>query len=188
MSDPERSDRVVALARLVRHPLRQRLLFKYAESVTSPSAVAAELGERLNLVSYHTHVLLRAGCIELVRTERRRGATEHFYRSLLESEIDDAAWTRVPTGLRRGLVRLTLDTSWEEARDALPHGGMDDVTAHVSRSLYDLDGAARGDLAALLRATLRRAGHIDRASRERGGGDAVPYELVIIGFERASRP
>jgi hypothetical protein len=181
-------DRWVAVARLVRHPLRQRLLFKYAEAVTSPSAVAADLGEPLNVVSYHTQVLLRAGCIELVRTERRRGATEHFYRSLLKSEIDDTGWEQLPTALRRVLVRRTMDTSSREARDALPLGGMDDVTAHVSRSLFALDGEGRAELAGLLEATLERAEDVDQASRNRGSSDAVPYELVIMSFERASRP
>jgi DNA-binding transcriptional ArsR family regulator len=182
------SDADQQLARLLRHPLRQLLLFKYAERVTSPSDVADALGERLNLVSYHTNVLRRAGCIELVRTERRRGASEHFYRTVLTSEIDDAGWEQIPTRLRRALVRLTIDAGFREAGDALPRGGMDAATAHVSRSFLVLDGQGRTALAALLHETVAGALAIERASRKRESADTTPYELIVMGFERASRP
>jgi hypothetical protein len=179
---------VQARGHLLRHPLRQHLLFKYAERVTSPSEVAAALGERLNLVSYHTNVLVDAGCLELVRTEQRRGAHQHFYRAVDTSEIDDADWERLPPRMRRALVRLTMDTSWREASDALPRGGMDAATSHVSRSLLALDEQGRGELAALLQATVAEARAIERQSRERGASDDVPCELIVMGFERASRP
>ena len=178
--------RLEVLGRLMRHPLRQRLLFEY-ETVTSPSAVAAALGERLNLVSYHTQVLLRGGCLELVHTKRRRGAVEHFYRSLMVSELDDATWERLPTNLRRTLVRLTLDVTRREAADALPRGGMDTATAHISRSFFSLDAQAEHELAELLKATLDRAGEIERSGRARHH-EGAPWELVVLSFRRASRP
>jgi DNA-binding transcriptional ArsR family regulator len=173
------------LARLIAHPVRLHLLYKYAEGATSPSAIAKESGTPLNVVSYHTQVLLRAGCIELVRTERRRGARERFYRAVLGSEIDDAAWSRLPVKLRRALARLIMDTSWREAGDALPHGGMDAGTAHVSRTLLSLDERGREELAELLVDTAARAREIGNRARSTG---TAPHQLVIFSFERASRP
>jgi hypothetical protein len=178
------STRVEALARVMRHPLRQRLLFEYADAARSPSAVAAALGVRLNLVSYHTQVLLREGCLELVRTRRRRGAVEHFYRSRTLSEIDDDAWERLPRSLRRVLVRATIDITRRETSDAIPRGGMDAPSAHVSRSYLVLDRQGRDELAQLLEATLESAGDIERRSRGRGG-DQAPWELVIMSFGRS---
>jgi hypothetical protein len=176
------------LARVISHPLRQRLIWEYTASVTSPSRVAAALGERVNLVSYHTHVLLRAGCIELVRTVPRRGATEHFYRALVTGEILDADWGRLPTALQRALVRLTIDVSWREVGDALPRGGMDDTAAHVSRTFLTLDPQGREELAALLRSTTEAAGEIEQASRERSGPGRERWELLVFGFRRAACP
>jgi hypothetical protein len=176
------------VATVLRHPLRQHLLFKYAESVTSPSHVAKALAEPLNVVSYHTNVLLEAGCIELMRTERRRGASEHFYRTVLTSEIDDAGWEQLPTRVRRALVRVAIDAGFREAGDALPRGGMDAATAHVSRSFLALDGEGRAALAALLHATVAGAVQIEQASRDRGTDDAAPHELIVMSFERASGP
>jgi DNA-binding transcriptional ArsR family regulator len=188
MHDDERDHQRETLARLLRNPLRQYVLSRYSQGVTSPSAVAAALGARLNLVSYHTHALLRAGVLELVRTEQRRGTTEHFYRAVPDVLIEDGDWEQLPTGLRRALVRLVLDGTLREAGDALARGGMDDATAHMSRSYLDLDRRGRAELASLLRTTFTRAEEIGQASRERGVDETVPCELVIMSFERASRP
>jgi DNA-binding transcriptional ArsR family regulator len=182
------NDSAAVLARLARHPLRQHVLFKYAEAVTSPSAVATALGARLNLVSYHTGVLLRAGVIELVRTEARRGATEHFYRAALKGDIEDDDWEKLPSTVRRGLVRGAIDGAMRDAADALPRGGMDSPWAHVSRSYFVLDAQAQRELASLLRATLERARDIERTSNERRNAGVAPQELVIMSFERQSRP
>jgi DNA-binding transcriptional ArsR family regulator len=185
MEDADRDDGWETLARLIRHPLRQHVLFKYTEGETSPRAIAMALGARLNVVSYHTQVLLRAGVLELVRTEPRRGATEHFYRATLGSVIEDAGWAKVPVGLRRVLVRRMLEATIEEVADAVPRGGMDDPTVHMSRSYFRLDREARSELSTVLRETFARAHQIARAS---GQNDAVPYELVIFSFERGSSP
>jgi hypothetical protein len=176
------------LARLLRHPLRSHVLFKYAEGVTSPSAIASALDAPLNVVSYHTQKLLRERAIELVRTERRRGAQEHFYRAVLAREIDDAEWSALPLKLRRVLVRAVIDGATRESVDALAHGGMDDASTHLSRSYFMLDELGRSELASLLRETYARANGIGRASRARGGEDAAPCELVMLSFERASCP
>ena len=186
--DRAEGDARETLARLIRHPLRSHVLFKYAEGMTSPSSIAVALDARLNVVSYHTQVLLRAGAIELVRTERRRGAREHFYRAVLAREIDDAGWNALPVKLRRVLVRAVIDGAVRESVDALASGGMDDASTHLSRSYLMLDEQGWLELASLLRETYARASDIDRASRDRARQDAAPYELVIMSFRRESRP
>jgi hypothetical protein len=175
-------------ARMVAHPLRQRLISAYTAETTSPSKLAAGLGEPVNLVSYHTGVLLRAACLELVRTEKRRGATEHFYRATMPPDIEDRDWEQLPTPLRRLLVRRLLEDQWRDAVNALPCGGMDDSTAHVSRSFMRLDGQGRSELAALLRATVLEARRIEAASRARDDAAARPAELVVLSFAPASAP
>jgi DNA-binding transcriptional ArsR family regulator len=188
MSRSEQDDAWATLARMVSNPLRSHVLFKYAEAVTSPSAVAAALGAKLNLVSYHTSVLRDAGVLELVRTERRRGAAKHFYRATLSSVIDDAGWEALPTGLRRALARRVIDGASREAADALSQGGMDAASTHLSRSYFVLDDQGRDELDALLEANFATAAAIDTTSRARGDEGAVPCELVMMSFERASSP
>src|SRR5918992_79720 len=103
------------VARLLAHPLRQRLLVEY-DTPTSPSRAARRIRQPVNVVSYHTGVLRRRGWIELVRTEQRRGAVEHFYRSTGPPELEDSDWARLSQRVRRAIVLGTLGTTADEAK------------------------------------------------------------------------
>jgi DNA-binding transcriptional ArsR family regulator len=68
------------VAKALSHATRAKVLDLMAEGQASPKEVAERLGEDLRSVAYHVRVLHRLGCIELVETRQRRGATEHFYK------------------------------------------------------------------------------------------------------------
>ena len=40
-------------------------------------------------------------CVELVRTEPRRGALQHFYRATARPNLDEDQWRTLPSGPRR---------------------------------------------------------------------------------------
>jgi hypothetical protein len=65
-------------------------------------------------VSHHTRVLRDLGCIELVRTEPRRGAVEHYYRPVLRPFLDDEQWEQLSLVKRRGTLHFAV------ADDAAP--------------------------------------------------------------------
>jgi hypothetical protein len=189
MSADEREPRIAeTLANLIKHPLRQHLLFRYIDEVTSPSRIAAEWETPLNVVSYHTQVMLKAGAVELVRKARRRGTYEHFYRAVLPWDIEDVDWITIPVKLRRVLSRTVIDGGVRDAADALAAGGMDGASTHVSRSYFVLDEQGRRELASVLRAALVRANTIDEDCRARGAAEATPHEVVIMSFQRSSSP
>src|SRR3954471_12700053 len=96
------------VAPLLAHPLRDRVLYEYQHEPTLPSEVARRIGRPLNLVSYHTRVLLRHGCLELVRVERRRGAPTHFYRAVVDQFLEDEEWVSLSVTRRRNLALSTL--------------------------------------------------------------------------------
>lgn len=68
------------VARALSHSLRAQVLDLITEGKASPKQVAERLGQDLRSVAYHVRVLHRLGCLELVETRQRRGATEHFYK------------------------------------------------------------------------------------------------------------
>lgn len=68
------------LAKALSNSLRARALDLIAEGVSSPKAIARELGLDVRNVAYHVRVLRELDCIELVETQPRRGAVEHVYR------------------------------------------------------------------------------------------------------------
>jgi len=68
------------VAKALSHPMRAQILTVIAEGKASPKQVAERLGQDIRSVAYHVRVLQRLGCLELVETRQRRGATEHFYK------------------------------------------------------------------------------------------------------------
>jgi hypothetical protein len=177
------------LARALTNPLRSRLLYEYRRETTSPSRLAAELDAPLNLVSYHTKVLAELGCIELVRTARRRGATEHYYRSPLGPGMEDEQWARLPLGARRMLTRTHLESILDEVRRAVWRNAFDDPRSHLSRMVVELDDEAQLAVARLLRRLVDDVAEIEAACRARGDGAArARYELVALQFEAGSAP
>ena len=66
-----------------------------SERVASPSELAAEQEAVVSDVAYHVRVLRELGLIKLVNTRQVRGATEHFYRSIAQSHLDDDLWGKL---------------------------------------------------------------------------------------------
>jgi hypothetical protein len=97
-----------ALAKVFAHPLRVKVWYLINQSPTSPNRVAQELGEPLGNIAYHVRELEKYGCIELVDTKQRRGATEHYYRALARTLIDTDTWARLPVEERRPTSRYGL--------------------------------------------------------------------------------
>jgi DNA-binding transcriptional ArsR family regulator len=68
------------------HPVRAQvaLALAAAEGPLSPSALAADLGERLGTVSYHVKIMLGLGVLEEAGTRPVRGALEHLYINVVD--------------------------------------------------------------------------------------------------------
>jgi len=113
------------LVRALAHPLRVQILEVLSERVASPSVIADELESGLSHVAYHTRILDRCGCLELVETAQRRGATEHYYKARPHSFIGDRDWRKVPPALRSGVTAASLQTFMDKAVTALEAGTID---------------------------------------------------------------
>jgi DNA-binding transcriptional ArsR family regulator len=179
------------LVRALGHPLRQRLLIllhKHGES--SPRELALRTGERLTNVSYHVRILRENECIELVRTEPRRGAVEHFYRATARPILDDRQWAQLPVNVRRALFGQTLQEIWDDVLAAADSTGFDDPQCHVSRTWFQLDEIAWNELVDALAGVLDRAFELHAESSERLGrnpddGDVRKVAMGLLLFERA---
>jgi DNA-binding transcriptional ArsR family regulator len=181
------------IVRALSHPIRHKVLVALNERVASPKELAAELGEPLGNVSYHTRVLAQLGCIELVSTTQRRGALEHHYRAVMRPYFDDAAWAQIPASTRRSLFDAELDRLWNDVAEAAKAGGFDHPRAHVSWTALDVDEQGFNQLADLLGSTLERALEIQseaagrRAEQGEDGTPALRTEIGLLHFERAAK-
>ncbi len=88
-----------ALMFLLGHPLRKRLLrlFVEAKEARSPKQMTVPVNKDVSIVGYHVRVLVEYGAVELVDTQPRRGAIEHFYKAT--SLVDEVPWARAVLGL-----------------------------------------------------------------------------------------
>jgi DNA-binding transcriptional ArsR family regulator len=178
--------------RALGHPLRMRILHELNSKVTSPGKLAREFDEPLPNVSYHIQVLLETGAIELVRTEPRRGALEHFYRATMRPEIDEATYSRLPESMREALATDALKTIWDEIWAAGEDHGFVDPQTHLSLTPLQLDEQALAELSEHLNETLEMAMRLQAESHERAldSGDEVEsltaHQLGILRFDRAS--
>ncbi len=173
------------LIKAIAHPLRHRVLVVLNEGVASPKAVADRLGEPLGRVSHHVRVLAELGAIELVGTEPRRGAVEHFYRAVIRPWFDDDAWSRLPLASRRAVFGQNLNRLMSDVAAAARGTGFDHGQAHVSWTVLDLDDDGMTAVAGLLVETLERALAIQCEARERLGGEPgqLRTELGMVHFE-----
>jgi DNA-binding transcriptional ArsR family regulator len=174
------------LLKALAHPLRERIL----ESITdrgeaSPVELARELDQPLATVSHHTRVLRDLGCIELTRTEPRRGAVEHYYRPILRPFLDDEQWEQLSLVARRGLAGQLLRRIFTAASAAGGQGGFDPAGAHIARVPLSLDEVGWRELSDAVAGLLNTAEAIQERSDARRGGshDGVSgSELAILHF------
>jgi DNA-binding transcriptional ArsR family regulator len=179
------------LVRAIGHPLRLRLLTIFNERVASPSDLAAELGEPIGNVSYHTRILARLGCVELVKTKQVRGAVEHYYRAVVRPVFSDDDWAELPLSIRKSLAGAVLTEIADDMGAAANAGGFDRDDVHLSRTPLTLDPQGWQDLNEALQGVGERALEIQAESAARlqsdGATDSEAAALVLMLFEPSAQ-
>ena len=177
------------LFKALSHPLRFQALIILSERVASPNELAKELGEGLSQVSYHVKVLKDCDCIELVNTEPRRGAVEHYYRATSRAFLSDDEWAQLPDTVRPGFSVSLLQTLMNDAVAALEAGTFDSRDDHhLSRTQLKLDEQGWRDAAKTLSDALDRILGIQGESVERMAADgegAISATVAMMSFEAA---
>jgi DNA-binding transcriptional ArsR family regulator len=176
------------LVKALAHPLRIRILEILTERVASPNRISGDLDAGLSHVAYHTRALDKCGCLELVDTAQRRGATEHFYKASPRSFIGDRIWRRVPRALLGGVSGATLQSFMDRAVAALEAGtidGRDDTTLYWMPVRLDEEGWKK--VTAAMEETVDTVLAIQAESRERlarqKGRGAISAIVGVASFE-----
>jgi DNA-binding transcriptional ArsR family regulator len=175
------------LAKALAHPLRVRILSSLHKGISSPNQLAQELGEPLGNVSYHVKTLLEYDCVELVKTEPRRGAVEHFYRATDRAFLSDSDWAKIPASARKGISGSILESIGQSATEAMAEGTLDARSdSHLSDTPLQLDKQGWKELNKVLSATVDKAAAIQKEAGKRIGkdkGKALQTKLAIMHFE-----
>jgi DNA-binding transcriptional ArsR family regulator len=177
------------LVRALAHPLRVRILEILCERVASPIRLSLELDTGLTHVAYHTRALDKCGCLELVDTAKRRGATEHFYKAAPGAFIGSPAWRNVPRSVRGGISGASLQTFMDMAVAAIEAGTLDDRDdTTLSWMPLRLDDRGWDEITAIMRDTNERilaaqSRSRRRLTRRKGGVDPISAVVSLANFE-----
>jgi DNA-binding transcriptional ArsR family regulator len=178
------------LVRALAHPLRVRILEVLSDRISSPNRLSETLETGLTDVAYHTRALDKCGCLQLVDTAQRRGATEHFYKATPDSFLGNPAWRGVPRAILPGVSGATLQTFIDKAAAAMEAGTLDGREDTVLRWLpLLLDQLGWKEVVAIMEETTERvlAAHLrsqDRLARSgRGTEDSISAVIGLASFE-----
>lgn len=179
------------LIKAIGHPLREHILTVLNERVASPKEVGMELGLAVEDFFHHFEVLEELSFIERVKAERRRGATEHYFRATGSFLIDDPEWARVPATLKLGLSAGSVKPIIDDVIAAIQNRTFDARDdRHSSRVPAYLDEQGWHEVLTLLKETMWRAMDIRKRSARRlaeSGEDGTPATVAILGFETPDR-
>jgi DNA-binding transcriptional ArsR family regulator len=172
------------IVKALAHPLRIRMLTVLNQRVASPSELAGELDEPIGNVSYHMRTLADLGMVELVRTEPRRGAVEHYYRAIERPHLPAQDWATLPASVRRSFSDTTGRQVLDDFTAAARGGGFEREGARLNRLELKLDQKGWDELGKLLDDTAQRVEKIAAKAKDRKtSGDQVTATAVLMLFE-----
>jgi DNA-binding transcriptional ArsR family regulator len=178
------------LVKALAHPLRVQILMILNERMASPNELSKELEEGLSQVSYHVKVLKDFECIEMVKTEPRRGAVEHYYRATERAYLADRDWEHLPDSIKPGVTASVFESIIQDVVGAIEGGtfnARDDV--HMSWTPGVVDEQGWSECADLLNETLAKLIDIQGSSAKRltkSGEEGIPVTAVLMNFEGLS--
>lgn len=175
------------LVKALAHPLRVEILTILNERMASPNELSKELEEGLSQVSYHVKVLKDFECIEMVKTEPRRGAVEHYYRATSRAYLTDRDWQALPDSIKPGMSASGLKMIIDDVVGAINGGSFtarEDV--HVSWTPGVVDEQGWDESVDLVNETLEQLIKIHEGSAKRlarSGEAGVPAATVLMNYE-----
>lgn len=174
---------------VVKHPIRVDALAILNERVASPNEIARQLRVELNKVSNHITALAEAGCIELVRTEQKRGAVQNFYRASIRANISAEEWAKLSESARQEISALVFQAIVAEGLGALRAGTFDSHgDRHLSWRVMNLDEEGWEELVLEKAESMERIeqiqARVDARLAEGGGPGFSAIEAALL-FERA---
>ncbi|HEX5376794.1 MAG TPA: winged helix-turn-helix domain-containing protein [Solirubrobacterales bacterium] len=177
------------LVKALAHPLRVEILMILNERMASPNELSKELEEGLSQVSYHVKVLKDFDCIEMVKTEPRRGAVEHYYRATSRAFLADRDWKHLPDSIKPGVSASVFESMVDDVVGSMQTGMFnkrDDV--HMSWTPGVVDEQGWDESTDLINETLEKIMKIHSGSAKRlarSGEEGVPATVVLMNFEGA---
>lgn len=178
-------------AALLAHPIRVRALTILVDRLASPTEIAEEIGETVQLVNHHIKVLRDGDAVELMKTVKRGGADEHFYRATRRPELTHEEWLELSDAHKEELLLVGIRNFFAESLASVETGKMV-KDPHIywwwKAVLLDEQGQEERKkeqdlhVARLLEIEARSNARVVQSEVK---AQPVPAVLGVIGFDRA---
>jgi hypothetical protein len=178
--------------RVLTHPLRLRLLERFASAPCTTKQAAEAMGENPTKLYHHVYALERAGLVRRVEQRPVRGTVENYYQAIARRfEVDGRAFAALGGRPETGAaVASLLDTGRSEAIAALRRNGRP-APPLVARAMVAADArtirAMRSELAKWL-ARLPGAGRTAKARAGSAEGPIETWALTVSFAPVGERP
>ncbi len=177
------------MAYVIKHPYRVDALAILNERVASIAEIAGIMDVVVSKLEHHVKALFDAGCIEIVRSEPRRGAHEHYYCASLRPNISDEAWKVLSQEERLEISRLVFGAIMAEGVGAIRAHSFDSrKDRHLSWRILHLDEEGWLELAEEKAESLERTEAIQANAYRRmaeSGEEGISVIAGAFAFERA---
>lgn len=173
------------------HPLRARLVEAFADKPRTAKQVAEIIGQKPTKLYHHVEALERVGLIKLVKTQKKRGTLEKYYRTVARRFSVDSGIFQVRGNEKKilGEFRAMFSTMLENT--------MEEIDESIAEKLiYPEKKEKRVTLARKrIRTTRGTAKMLDRkiqkllddfATAKEKKGD-VEYSLTLVFYPVASK-
>jgi DNA-binding transcriptional ArsR family regulator len=172
------------------HPVREHILAVLNERVASASEIGEELGADVSSFYHHVEELEKAGCIERVKSQQRRGGREHFFQAKTSVFFDDAAWQRLPGTVKSdqaaGSLQFLIDDIVAAVQEETLNARDD---RHVSWTPGFFDEQGWKEAVGVMNVALENLCSIREAAALRlseSGERGMPATLAMLAFETPS--
>jgi DNA-binding transcriptional ArsR family regulator len=173
------------------HRIRIEVLCLLNEQSYSAQELARLVHQPLSTVTHHIEELLKAGSIEIARTQRVRNITQNFYRAVEIPFLSDKEMEAMTVEARQEIYGLILQASIAEALASFSAGKISaDPRVVLAWRWFNVDDRGRRDIADEQARSLERIREIEAeatARRAESGEDAQSIIVTSFGYKR-SRP
>lgn len=188
---PKQGNASAELAQALRHPTRFSILTAMTTPTRrmSPKEYSEATGKALNHCGYHFRCLADFGCIVLVDTQPRRGATEHFYEPVKTALAWSKEWEALGSYVKQALCGSVLRGGVEAIGQAVDSGTFENrKNAHLSFDTMRVDEQGWERVGNLMDQTLKELMKIEEESKDRESVDNALFLATYLMSSFESPP
>lgn len=183
-----RQDDQQIMAKVMSHPTRVRILMAMntPRRRLSPKRFSDETGLPVHHCAYHFGELEDTGCIILVATKKRRGATEHIYEPLKAAIQWTEDWKHLGPAIKQSVLASVMGGAVEALGQAIDDGSFESRDdSHLSWSTAEMDSRGWREVASIFDRVLSELMEVDQRvlARIAAGADFFVASYFMASFE-----